>query len=568
MSDGSTIEWLKRPGTKPATWNPVRGCTRVSEGCVNCYAETMAARFSDPGMWGHGFAETIKKPDGTSIRRWTGKVELIEEMLTEPIRWKSPRTIFANSTSDLFHEALPDEAIDRIFAVMALCPQHTFLVLTKRPERMRAYVSDPLAPHRVAKAADAIAVRMEIEAMGPEELRPIDGYPGYFITDRGRVLSSSGSATCLFCGGAVKGIATKAYCSKKCRQNACYYRRVGRPIEGERSLTEMTPDSGEQGHLRVMLYRDGEPSRELIHRLVLSAFVRQPQLGEQGCHRNGNPGINALPNLRWGDQEGNWSDSKRHGNFRRVSKLRPEQVDDIRRRHAQGESGEALGREFLVSGTQIRNIAAGEQWSTEAPIAWPLRQAWLGISAEDQVTANERIPFLLDTPAAIRFVSAEPLLGPIDFTDFDTGPLSLRRNALTGAIRQRGIPKTEYCELGPRLDWIIVGGESGPKARPMHPQWARDIRDQCQAAGVAYFFKQWGSWWPHTGRYGVPGVDSDHGPFPKGVPLAPDETDPNAHFWPMTDDDQWQPISYRVGKHAAGRLLDGREHNEFPEVRS
>ena len=132
MGADTGIEWTD------ATWNPVRGCTRVSPGCVNCYAEIMAARFSKPKQWGHGFAN-MKGGD----HRWTGKVTLIESQLGLPLHWRKPRKIFVNSTSDLFHESLPDEAIDRVFAIMALCKQHTFQVLTKRPERMAQVLTKP-----------------------------------------------------------------------------------------------------------------------------------------------------------------------------------------------------------------------------------------------------------------------------------------------------------------------------------------------------------------------------------------------------------------------------------------
>ena len=127
-----------------------------------------------------------------------------------------------------------------------------------------------------------------------------------------------------------------------------------------------------------------------------------------------------------------------------------------------------------------------------ANIGWPLPNVWLGVSAENQATADERIPLLLETPAAVRFVSAEPLLGAIDLDVH-----------------------------GPELDWLIVGGESGPGARPMQPEWARSLRDQCVDAGVAFFFKQWG---------------------------------------------EHDELGLRVGKKRAGRLLDGREWNEFPHA--
>ena len=116
------------------TWNPIRGCSRVSEGCRHCYAETMAARFSGPGQPYEGLARST--PSGP---RWTGKVRLVEEHLADPLRWKRPRRVFVNSMSDLFHEALSNEQIAAIFGVMAAAPQHTFQVLTKRPARAREW---------------------------------------------------------------------------------------------------------------------------------------------------------------------------------------------------------------------------------------------------------------------------------------------------------------------------------------------------------------------------------------------------------------------------------------------
>jgi protein gp37 len=136
----------------------------------------------------------------------------------------------------------------------------------------------------------------------------------------------------------------------------------------------------------------------------------------------------------------------------------------------------------------------------------------LGTSIEDQKRADERIPALLSIPARIRFLSVEPLLGPVKLLGY----------LLSGAHKWKH-----------GIHWVIVGGESGPNARPMHPQWARDIRDQCQAAGVPFFFKQWGEWAPIYG-------DVDH------------------NSWPMK----------RVGKKAAGRLLDGQEWSQFPVVES
>ena len=123
--DHTNIEWTD------ATWNPIRGCSRVSAGCENCYAERVAARFSGPGMPYEGLATM-----GESGPRWTRQVALVRSKLDVPLRWRKPRRIFVNSMSDLFHEGLADEQIAAVFGIMAAAPQHTFQVLTKRAERM------------------------------------------------------------------------------------------------------------------------------------------------------------------------------------------------------------------------------------------------------------------------------------------------------------------------------------------------------------------------------------------------------------------------------------------------
>lgn len=166
MSAETSIEWTD------STWNPTRGCSRISEGCRHCYAESIAARFAKPGMPFDGFAKVTAPRDlldRTGGRRngWTGKVELIEQKLFEPLSWRAPRKIFVNSMSDLFHEALPDEAIDRVYAVMALAPHHVFQVLTKRADRMQAYFAAPDLYARILLAANDIrAKRPELCSIG------------------------------------------------------------------------------------------------------------------------------------------------------------------------------------------------------------------------------------------------------------------------------------------------------------------------------------------------------------------------------------------------------------------
>ena len=142
-----------------------------------------------------------------------------------------------------------------------------------------------------------------------------------------------------------------------------------------------------------------------------------------------------------------------------------------------------------------------------------LTRCWLGTSVENQEAADKRIPSLLDVDAAIRFLSCEPLLGPVEF-----------------------MPAVGLVPAG--IDWIIAGGESGPGARAMHPDWARGLRDQCEMSGVPFFFKQWGEWAPTSD----PSVA-----LSRGIPLS-------------------DCMSY-VGKKSAGALLDGVEHKAFPVAR-
>lgn len=169
---------------------------------------------------------------------------------------------------------------------------------------------------------------------------------------------------------------------------------------------------------------------------------------------------------------------------------------------------------------------------------------WLGASIVNQEEADRDIPKLLKMAVRVRFLSMEPLLGPVD--------LRLRR-AATEADRQ---DMDGYCShittaAGAGLHWIIVGGESGPGARPMHPDWARSLQNQCATAGVQFLFKQWGEWMP-TERDG----DKIMLRFPVGAPTGPDQ--PQFHDW------QDGASSARVGKKAAGRLLDGVQHDGYP----
>lgn len=173
--------------------------------------------------------------------------------------------------------------------------------------------------------------------------------------------------------------------------------------------------------------------------------------------------------------------------------------------------------------------AAVRQWLHAWIFRQPPANVWIGTSVENQATAEVRIPYLLRVPASVRFLSCEPLLGPIDLSViFGLYEYDDNKYAPKCGSRWASSP-----------DWIIAGGESGHGARPMHPDWVRMLRDQCAAADVPFFFKQWGEWWPgEKGRlYEAKTVN-------------------------YTDGQQM----VKVGKKVSGRLLDGKEHSEFPII--
>jgi protein gp37 len=179
--------------------------------------------------------------------------------------------------------------------------------------------------------------------------------------------------------------------------------------------------------------------------------------------------------------------------------------------------------------------------------AWPLPNCWVGVTAEDQKRADERVPVLLELPAAVRFVSYEPACGPVDWTPWING-----RSAAIA------------CLMHPRLDWVIAGGESGPGARPAHPDWFRSARDQCKESGTPFYFKQVGAWaW-------VDEPEWTHAVFPDGqyqsrAKYAEDARTPDdGDLECLIEDCDGQTIR-NVGAKLAGRELDGRTWDGFPE---
>jgi protein gp37 len=362
MSDRTKIEWAD------ATVNAINGCSITSPGCSHCYAMRLAGTRMRDHPSRRGLTDQAKTGPV-----WNGTVRLHEPALLQPLHWKAPRRIFWNAHGDTFHESVPDAWIDQVFAVCALTPQHTHMILTKRSARMREWFErydgahDDNCADKVANVVDLIA----------------------------------------------------------------------------------------------------------------------------------------------------WPSARR----------------------------EALDRLAY----------------------WPLPNVWLGVSIEDQQRANERIPDLLATPAAIRFISAEPLLGPVDIDCPDVDWMAQPEG--NGIVGDRL-----------KIDWVIAGGESGPGARPMHPAWARALRDQCARADIAFHFKQWGEWAPICEMPDALIEDLYH-PAPKHSPEASRRCKVNqcvlhadgARFdgkamfnLPAFQAGTGAMTMFAVNKSRAGRLLDGVEHNAFP----
>jgi protein gp37 len=329
------IEWAD------AVWNPLTGCTMVSEGCRFCYAVTMTRRLAAMGQ--EKYAGLVNPGKG----HFNGVVQTHDDALCIPLTWRKPRRVFVNSMSDLFHKEVPFEFIDKVFAVMALTPQHTYQVLTKRPERAAEYMN---------------------------------------------YIDSAG------------------FCAAARVQAACEFWQL--------RCTKDYPWS-------------------VVYDFALNKLAR-----------------------------------------------------------------------------------------------WPLPNVWLGTSVEDG-RVRQRIDELRRIPAAIRFLSCEPLIGPLDDLD------------LTG------------------IHWVIVGGESGPGARPMHPDWARSLRDQCTSAGVPFFFKQWGEWRPMSATCIGCGDDGWVAPTPEARYVYENGFSKS----PKTLKSEGFAYMVKVGKKRAGRMLDGRTWDEFPEAR-
>lgn len=337
MSDKTKISWSE------ATWNPVTGCTRVSSGCDRCYAvqqthriERMTASLKTrDGLQWRALKEVgvgekyhgLTALNGKGERHFNGVVRCHEDVLEKPLHWRKPRRIFVNSMSDLFHELVPDEFIYEVLAVTFLCQQHTFQILTKRPERMDDVFNEPGISGRISQAL--------------------------------------------------------------CRLR-----------------------------LPPHLAKFGDPNPSDPAPCIVTA-IREVQL---------NLGIDP--------------------NALRKPKSRK----------------------------------------------WPPSNIWLGTSCEDQETLERRAVWVMKCPAAVRFLSLEPLLGPINLRCVLTGVeggigATKHFDVLSGLeVVETPFGRREYKTN--KIDWIVVGGESGPGHRPCKIEWIESIVKQCRAAGVACFVKQ------------------------------------------------------------------------------
>lgn len=212
---------------------------------------------------------------------------------------------------------------------------------------------------------------------------------------------------------------------------------------------------------------------------------------------------------------------------------RPENISNaIHRALIVAEGGDPNDAEWFINNDGNGPETELGQWLNDWTGDEPPANVWLGTSVEDQDAADKRIPELLKVPAAVRFLSCEPLLGEVSFRWamwVDHTATMVRYGSVGHLDGLRGI------------HWIIVGGESGPGARPMSPVWARRIRDEAKLAGVRLLFKQWGNWYPLISA-------DEASQYPRAA----------MHEWP----DGIRAVN--VGKQAAGRLLDGRTHDEFP----
>jgi len=268
-------------------------------------------------------------------------------------------------------------------------------------------------------------------------------------------------------------------------------------------------------------------------------------------------------------------------------KVFKEWVQENKRGYCHGEgglTGNCYGEQVGINGPEMaewnrRHKAAVRHYWPQIPDPaetigdaclsppWPLPNVWEGVTVENQAAADERIPLVLETPAAMRFVSVEPMLGAVDLTAWLPRTLTVeQRNDLYDATRSS--PPDGYglavqqAENLPALDWVIAGGETGPGARPVHPDWLRALRDQCIEAGVPFFFKHWGEWAPHNVTDSAPWAWG-HGRY---ADWRGDDYPEHARGWHFAKFRGGMTCCARLGRKQTGRFVDGRTWDGAPLV--
>lgn len=430
----SKIAWTNK------TWNPIIGCSKISIGCTNCYAERMANRLAGMEMArcrnevGDKYAYVVNKQG-----KWKNRVFCDDKALDIPLHWKKPRMIFVCSMSDIFHPTVPFEFIDKIMAVIALCPQHTFQCLSKRPKIMQNYFK---------KALPRISALVYNVKYG--QGKDIFGY------DSGRRTGNRPTG---------QDMATQ----KTPREGSCFRRRVS-DRNKDQSMQESS--GGISTTSRVSIDNNNGCGQENDDRGTQSSL---------GISQSANPkGPNHQPRewkkRRQLSEEFNFDDIQptkiscaggvKSESAQAAREQTPKDVFDgkasSRNSQASQDGNDGKNDSNQIQNESKSNISDNHTQDMETHLSWPLPNLWLGVTAENQEMADKRIPILLQTPAAVHFVSNEPLLGEIVYTDEDLK----------------------------RLDWIIVGAESGPGARLCKNEWVKDIVKQCKTAGVKCFVKQ------------------------------------------------------------------------------
>ena len=463
MADKSKIAWCD------ATWNVTAGCSKVSAGCEHCYAEKQARRISTmnprPARYFHVLTTSDRPADDG---KWNGKISLFPERLDQPLRWRKPRRIFVNSMSDLFHPGVPFEFILKVFAIMALCPQHCFQVLSKRPERMVEYFSGSPLDRVSALVQDAtyeqgrrIAInrgcwrtgdRRDGESVATEEASRPGG------CGRRRLRDGNQNEPMLPCAGGISDTTGLPACDNDDRW-------------GEDSDGSAPGGVGEQKRANPAGPHNQPQEREETRQPACQPRTRDVQPAASPCSRRSACSAASPTGVETSEDASNGS-----GCFEDAAT--PQRRDD-------GE-----GHRGIIRDDKQGNISDLLPPNLETHLTWPLTNVWLGTSIEDQATADERIPWLLKCPAAVRFVSLEPLLGPITLPRIDDDGEDIPRDERS----EWGLPATTISTITAppesRIDWCIVGSESGPRRRPCKLEDVESIVEQCKAASVACYVKQ------------------------------------------------------------------------------